>query len=72
MFEMGEEAMALPMEEKMKFEQGNEGGSFGFVSLMLPFYTDTDINEQKSRVTDTKQSAQTQQTSTARRTPRNS
>lgn len=33
MFEMGEEAMALPMEEKMKFEQGNEGGSFGYKTV---------------------------------------
>ncbi|KAJ7200513.1 Clavaminate synthase-like protein [Mycena pura] len=30
MFDMGAETMALPMEEKMKFEQGNEGTSFGY------------------------------------------
>ncbi|KAI0031557.1 Clavaminate synthase-like protein [Vararia minispora EC-137] len=30
MFEMGAETMALPLEEKMKFEQGNEGMSFGY------------------------------------------
>ena len=30
MFEMGEETMALPLEEKMKFEQGDEGSSFGY------------------------------------------
>ena len=31
MFDMGREAMALPLEEKMKYELGDEGGSFGFV-----------------------------------------
>ncbi|KAG5640734.1 hypothetical protein DXG03_007372 [Asterophora parasitica] len=30
MFEMGAETMALPMEEKMEFEQGDEGMSFGY------------------------------------------
>ncbi|KAJ7211614.1 Clavaminate synthase-like protein [Mycena pura] len=30
MFDMGTETMALPMAEKMKFEQGNEGISFGY------------------------------------------
>lgn len=29
MFEMGAETMRLPMDEKMKFEQGDDGGSFG-------------------------------------------
>lgn len=29
MFDMGAETMALPMEEKMKFEQGDDGMSFG-------------------------------------------
>jgi hypothetical protein len=29
MFELGSEIMALPMEEKMKFEQGDDGVSFG-------------------------------------------
>ena len=29
MFEMGRETMALPLEEKGKFEQGAEGASFG-------------------------------------------
>ena len=29
MFEMGEETMDLPMEEKMKFEQGDDGISAG-------------------------------------------
>ncbi|KAL0570345.1 hypothetical protein V5O48_011615, partial [Marasmius crinis-equi] len=30
MFEMGEATMKLPMEEKMKYEQGDEGSSFGY------------------------------------------
>ncbi|KAJ7055816.1 hypothetical protein C8F01DRAFT_1157781 [Mycena amicta] len=30
MFNMGAETMALPMEEKMKYEQGDEGNSFGY------------------------------------------
>ncbi|KAK7051465.1 hypothetical protein VNI00_004439 [Paramarasmius palmivorus] len=30
MFEMGEETMKLPLEEKIKFEQGDEGSSFGY------------------------------------------
>ncbi|KAF7309357.1 Clavaminate synthase-like protein [Mycena indigotica] len=30
MFEMGAETMALPMEEKMKYEQGDDGVSFGY------------------------------------------
>lgn len=29
MFDMGAETMALPMEEKMRFEQGDDGMSFG-------------------------------------------
>ena len=31
MFEMGAETMRLPLEEKMKYEQGDEGMSFGYV-----------------------------------------
>ncbi len=31
MFEMGEETMRLPLEEKMKYEQGDDGRSFGSV-----------------------------------------
>jgi hypothetical protein len=31
MFEMGVHTMALPLEEKMEFEQGDEGNSFGSV-----------------------------------------
>lgn len=31
MFNMGEETMNLPLEEKMKFEQGDEGQSAGCV-----------------------------------------
>jgi hypothetical protein len=30
MFEMGAETMRLPMEEKMKYEQGDSGMSFGY------------------------------------------
>ncbi|KAF9482462.1 Clavaminate synthase-like protein [Pholiota conissans] len=30
MFELGTEVMALPLEERMKFEQGDEGMSFGY------------------------------------------
>ncbi|KAJ3728667.1 Clavaminate synthase-like protein [Lentinula raphanica] len=30
MFDMGAETMELPLEEKMKYEQGNEGSSFGY------------------------------------------
>jgi hypothetical protein len=29
MFELGAEAMQLPLEEKLKFEQGNDGASAG-------------------------------------------
>ena len=31
MFEMGAETMRLPLEEKMKYEQGDAGASFGYV-----------------------------------------
>lgn len=31
MWGMGEELFKLPLEEKMKYEQGDEGGSFGSV-----------------------------------------
>jgi len=30
MFDMGAETMALPLEEKMRYEVGDEGGSFGY------------------------------------------
>lgn len=30
MFSLGEEAMKLPLEEKLRFEQGDEGSSFGY------------------------------------------
>ena len=29
MFRMGEETMRLPLDEKMKYEQGDEGNNFG-------------------------------------------
>lgn len=31
MFDMGRETLALPLEQKMKYEQGNRGFSFGRV-----------------------------------------
>lgn len=31
MFDMGVETMNMPFEEKMKFEQGDDGMSFGYV-----------------------------------------
>ncbi|KAF7796857.1 hypothetical protein EIP86_008041 [Pleurotus ostreatoroseus] len=33
MFEMGAETMKLPLDEKMKFEQGDEGKSFGYKAV---------------------------------------
>lgn len=33
MFELGRETMNLPAEEKMKFWQGNTGGSFGYITF---------------------------------------
>lgn len=33
MFDMGAETMALPFDEKMKFEQGDDGMSFGCASF---------------------------------------
>jgi hypothetical protein len=35
MFAMGDETMKLPMEEKMEFEQGDDGRSFGYVLPLL-------------------------------------
>lgn len=35
MFDMGAETMALSLEEKLRFEQGDEGRSFGCVSALL-------------------------------------
>ena len=35
MFHMGAETMALPLEEKLKFEQGDDGRSFGRVSALF-------------------------------------
>jgi isopenicillin N synthase-like dioxygenase len=32
MLELGAHTMALPFEEKMKFEQGDEGSSFGYIN----------------------------------------
>ena len=35
MFEMGAETMHLPLEEKMKYEQGDEGMSFGYAHVLI-------------------------------------
>lgn len=35
MFDMGAETMDLPLDEKMKFEQGDGGMSFGYVVFMI-------------------------------------
>ena len=37
MFEMGAETMKLPLAEKMQFEQGDEGMSFGSVSETVEY-----------------------------------
>jgi pyrroline-5-carboxylate reductase len=39
MFEMGAETMDLPLEEKMKFEQGDAGSSFGYVRYVIASFT---------------------------------
>lgn len=36
MFEMGRETMDLPLEEKMKYEQGDDGINLGCVAFFLP------------------------------------
>ena len=36
MFDMGAETLDLPLEEKMKYEQGDSGYSFGYVALHDP------------------------------------
>ncbi|KAF6749564.1 Clavaminate synthase-like protein [Ephemerocybe angulata] len=48
MFEMGRETLALPMEEKMKFWQGNSGDSFGYKAAgatFSDFNGNTDVAE---------------------------
>ena len=41
MFEMGAETMRLPLDEKMKYEQGDAGMSFGCVPhLFVPVSVD--------------------------------
>lgn len=37
MFDMGAETLDLPLSEKMKYEQGDNGDSFGCVYLILCF-----------------------------------
>ncbi|KAG6899688.1 hypothetical protein C0993_007888 [Termitomyces sp. T159_Od127] len=46
MFDMGAETMKLPLEEKLKFEQGDDGMSFGYniyysVLQVMTFQSDT-------------------------------
>lgn len=43
MFEMGAETMRLPLEEKMKYEQGDSGLSFGYSAYHLRELTIADI-----------------------------
>ena len=38
MFDMGEETMSLPFEEKIRFEQGDDGMSFGYAATLLSNY----------------------------------
>ena len=35
MFDVGAEIFALPLSEKMKYEQGYDGNSFGYADLRL-------------------------------------
>ena len=35
MFETGAEVMALPLSEKLEYEQGDAGSSFGYAALYL-------------------------------------
>ena len=66
MFEMGEETMRLPLEEKMKYEQGDDGRSFGSANLLLGYRT---IHISQS---DIKPRAAVQSTGQASKTPWNS
>ena len=66
MFDMGAETMALPMEEKMKFEQGDGGMSFGCVHERVYAMSFIDC------ASDTKQREPMQQTPQARLTQSNS
>ncbi|KAI0352453.1 Clavaminate synthase-like protein [Trametes cingulata] len=40
MFEMGRETLALPLDEKMRFEQGDKGFSFGYKAAGVNFMDD--------------------------------
>lgn len=46
MFDMGAETMALPLSEKMKFEQGDDGRSFGYVAHKLGMSAATRLTPQ--------------------------
>ena len=39
MFDMGAETLALPLEEKIRFEQGDSGYSFGSVTHPVASYS---------------------------------
>ena len=38
MFDVGAETLALPLSEKMKYEQGDNGDSFGWVLFDQPLH----------------------------------
>lgn len=42
MFDMGIETMNMPMSEKLKFEQGDDGASFGYVLLSSSIIAQSD------------------------------
>jgi hypothetical protein len=69
MFDMGAETMALPLDEKMKFEQGNDGMSFGFASWQIPSLSEYRFNK---FTLGTKPQVQMRQMSTAPWTQSNS
>jgi len=40
MFKLGAEVFSLPLEEKLQYEQGDSGRSFGFEILLFPMAQD--------------------------------
>ena len=62
-FDMGAKTMALPLKEKLKFEQGNDGMSFGFV-FNIPSPPKLNINPELFTI-DTKPQVQMLQMSMA-------
>lgn len=58
MFSLGAEVMALPMEEKLRFEQGDDGMSFGYVPF--PSFTASFVPAlNRRRIADTRLQVQT-------------